>query len=105
MHGISADPPEDLARFVEKNGLDRITFLSDPDLSTSEAWRVPLGKKHPKSRSYPRKAFLQPAVFIYDRSATERFGWRIKPKLLNFFGAAGRMSPADILAALDDCRA
>jgi hypothetical protein len=50
-------------------------------------------------RRYPH-GFSQPAVFVFDGKGKERFGWRQRPKLMNFFGAAGRLSPEEILGKL-----
>ena len=105
VHGISADGPAALQRFTERCQIDpRIEMLSDPELATHEAWNIPLGRKHPMARRYPRKAFLQPAVLLFDRSGSERFDWRVRPGLLNLYGATGRISPSEILETLDRCR-
>lgn len=91
---------------MEKNGLGTaFDFLSDPELKVAEAWGVPVMKNHPQALKYPRKAFLQPSVFIFDRSGRERFGWRSRPRFLNLFGAARRITPSEVLTALDRCRA
>ena len=53
---------------------------------------------HPmvKIRKYAH-GFSQPAVFVYDREGSQRFSWRQRPRLVNYFGAARRIEPRDIL--------
>lgn len=98
MVAIAADPPEKLELFVHKNDLaEEIVFLSDPQLKMHEELGVRVQKVHPRARTYPRKRFLQPSVFIYDQSGELRFEWRQKPKILNLWGAARRMTVEEVL--------
>ncbi len=54
-----------------------------------------------KIRKYPH-GFSQPAVFLYDREGRQRFSWRQRPKLTNWFGAARRIEPRDILEEVQE---
>ena len=86
----------------EKLGLDsRLLFLSDPELRTAEAWALAVSRRHPRAKHYPRGAFLQPSVLIFDAAGDERFAWRSTPRLLNAYGAIRRKSPAEILAEVE----
>lgn len=80
-------------------------LLSDPMLLTGDALNTPsstmksyLGALavHPEIRRLPRRAFLQPALFIW-RGAELIYEWRQIETLRNLFGANGRPSPAQIL--------
>jgi hypothetical protein len=63
----------------------------------ADALDVPTSSKHPMARAYPKKAFLQPALFVYRPDGTLVHAWRQTPGLLNVYGAAGRPSGADTL--------
>lgn len=47
-------------------------------------------------RKYP-EGFSQPAVCVFDREGGQRFFWRQRSKLTNWFGAARRIEPREIL--------
>lgn len=94
--GISADTPEVLRKLAKDLKLS-FTLASDPQLTCAKVLGVPTFAKHIKAGQYPRKAFLQPAVFIFGPDATERFRWVMKPKWWNLFGAARRMTVDDII--------
>jgi peroxiredoxin len=95
--GLSADPPERLAAMRDKLGVP-FTFLSDPQLSCHEQLDVPVSRRHPKARSYPRRAFLQPALFVWRQDGTTAYEWRQTPRITNLFGASSRLSPSQVLA-------
>lgn len=87
-------------RFRERYGLPFL-ILSDPQHRLVRPLGVRAGTKHPMARirKYPH-GFCQPAVFVFDRKGRELFGWRQRPRLLNFFGAARRLSPEEIFEKL-----
>lgn len=97
MVGVSSDPASVNRRFRERYGLP-FRILSDPEHRLVRALEVKTSTNHPmaKMRKYPH-GFSQPAVFVFDRNGTERFAWRQQPKLTNFFGAARRLPPEEIL--------
>lgn len=99
---VAADPPAKLDLMARENGIDpSFVFLSDGELVLAQVLKVATSGGHPKAISYPKKAFLQPSVFVFDRTGTERFAWRQKPGLLNLFGAARRMEPPAIEAEVE----
>lgn len=74
------------------------TQLSDPQLEIAARLDVPtLGPPHPASLKYPKRAFLQPALFIWLRDGTLAHQWRQTPSLKTLYGARGRPSPEDVL--------
>ena len=97
--GVSADTPADLRRFREKLDLP-FTMLSDPMLATASALDVPVASRanftavsviHPTVRTYPRRSFMQPALFVWGRDGTLRHQWRqTESSLTNLYGARGR---------------
>lgn len=97
MVGVSSDPAPVNRKFRERYGLP-FRILSDLDHTLVRTLGVKTSTNHPmaKIRKYPH-GFSQPAVFVFDRSGTERFSWRQQPKLGNLFGAARRLSPEEIL--------
>jgi hypothetical protein len=58
---------------------------------------VPREKNSRFARQYPKKAFLQPAVIIWNREGRKVFEWFLKPSILNLGGAIFRMAPPEIL--------
>jgi len=102
--GLTSDSVAQLHDFREKYSLP-FDMLSDPMLLAGEALDVPISSKtgylgalsvHPVLRHLPKKAFLQPAFFVW--SGTElSYEWRQVEKLRNLFGANGRPSPEQIL--------
>jgi peroxiredoxin len=99
--GLSADTPRELCAMRDKLGIP-FTFLSDPQLSCHERLEVPISRRHPKARSYPRGAFLQPALFVWRPDGTVAYEWRQQPRITNLFGASGRLSAAQVLAIVRD---
>ena len=102
--GVASDTQEELLALCAKYELP-FTQLSDPMLLAGEALDVPISTKksylgalavHPEIRSLPRRAFLQPAIFIW-RGPDLIYEWRQIETLRNLFGANGRPSPAQIL--------
>jgi hypothetical protein len=103
-YGVSAEAPPQLRAFRLAHELP-FTMLSDPHLRVAEVLDSPTSTAkgyysamllHPEIRHYPRKAFLQPALFIW-RRATLVYEWRQTEKLRNLFGAAGRPDGAEVL--------
>jgi len=70
-------------------------LLSDPHLALA-GLGVAISRHHPMSKRYPEGAFLQPAVFLFERGELT-FRWLQDPKLTNFYGSANRLSPEEIL--------
>jgi peroxiredoxin len=99
--GVSADSPEELAQMREKHGIP-FTFLSDPQLTCHEQLDVPVSRRHPKARSYPRKAFLQPALFVWRQDGTVAYEWRQTPRITNLFGASSRLPASQVLSIVRD---
>ena len=102
--GLASDSTAQLSAFRQKYALPFL-MLSDPLLHSAEALDVPISSKtgytgalaiHPVIRHLPKKAFVQPALFIF-RGQELRYEWRQVEKLRNLFGANGRPSPAQIL--------
>lgn len=94
FYGVAADSPEQLTRFREEIGIPAaFGLLSDPDLTTADLLGVQISKRHPKAKSYPRKAFLQPGLFIWRKDGSVAYQWRQTPKITNLFGAANRPAP------------
>ena len=97
---MCSEPPDANRRFVAKYGLP-FRILSDSQHLLVRALDISVSKKHPMALKYPN-GFLQPAVFIFDQDGRQRFAWRQKPTLTNFFGAARRISPGDILKKVQE---
>lgn len=97
LFAVSADPPEVSEKFRRQYGLT-FPILSDPQLTLAQLLKVPTWSKHLQALRYPKKAFLQPSVFIWDASGKLLFQWRMKPSLWNLFGARKRMTPEEIAA-------
>lgn len=76
-------------------------FLSDPDLVFHEQYQVAISTGHPQAKTYPKKAFLQPAVFMWTPDGELAFEWRATPGLLNLYGALRRMSLDAIVKKAD----
>lgn len=102
--GVAADTPETLKQFRADLGLDYL-MLSDPQLVCGQELDTPVTTRksyygslalHPEIRDYPRKAFLNPALFIW-RDGDLVYEWRQTESVLNLFGARGRPSPAQVL--------
>ena len=102
--GIASDSTEQLSAFRQKYELP-FAMLSDPMLDSAEVLDVPVSSKtgytgalavHPVIRHLPKKAFVQPALFIFEGQEL-LYEWRQVEKLRNLFGANGRPSPAQIL--------
>jgi hypothetical protein len=103
VFGIATDTQEQLSDF--RIALDLpFTMLSDPLLSSAKVFDIPVSSKtsyatslplHPVLRHLPKRAFLQPAFFLW-RGQEQLYAWRQTEKLRNLFGANGRPSPQDI---------
>ena len=81
-------------------------MLADPELRSAEALDLPISTRkaytgslllHPEIRHYPKKAFLQPAILIFDGAGELRYRWTHTEKITNLWGARGRPSPEAIL--------
>jgi hypothetical protein len=105
---VTSDSQEQIRTFRKKYGVP-FTMLSDQMLLSADALDVPISSKkgyyatlaiHPVLRHLPKKAFLQPAFFVWKGSDVV-YEWRQVEKLRNLYGANGRPSPAQIL---DDTR-
>jgi peroxiredoxin len=94
--GISADVPEALAKMAEELRLS-FDLLSDPQLETATFLGAKTSTRHPAAKNYPRKAFLQPSVVMFDGRGEVAFRWVMKPTFFNLFGAARRMTPEEIV--------
>jgi len=110
--GLASDTEAQLHEFRADHDLP-FEMLSDPMLITGEALDVPISSKkgylgalslHPVIRHLPKKAFLQPAFFVWSGREL-RYEWRQTEKLRNLFGATGRPSPEQILALTGDVMA
>ena len=104
--GVSADTPARLQKFREKLELP-FTLLSDPMLTTAAALGVPVATKanfvavsvlHPTVRTYPKRSFLQPALFVWRRDGTLTHRWcQTESSLTNLYGARGRPRADQVL--------
>jgi len=92
---VATDASDTLERFRDKHQLP-FTLLSDPELRCADALEVPTSARHPMALTYPKRAFLQPALFVWLRSGELAYAWRQTPRLKNLFGAAGRPSGEDV---------
>lgn len=104
IYGVAADSPEELRRLRDEHDLP-FTLLSDPELMTVDALKVPVSSAtsfytalpiHPELRAYPRKAFLQPALFVW-KGEDLVYEWRQSEKITNMFGALRRPTTSDVL--------
>jgi hypothetical protein len=102
--GLTSDSQSQLREFRTAHGFP-FTMLSDPMLLSGEALDVPISTKkgylsalalHPVLLQLPKKAYLQPAFFVW-RGSELAYQWRQVEKLRNLFGANGRPSPEQIL--------
>lgn len=95
---MSADTPDVNQGFIKKYELP-FTILSDVQAVLVSALGVPRSTLHPmaKIRRYPN-GFSQPGVFIFDAEGQQRFSWIQTPKMGNFYGAAKRMGPEEIIS-------
>ena len=109
--GVSADTPARLQKFREKLELP-FTLLSDPMLTTAAALGVPVATKanfvavsvlHPTVRTYPKRSFLQPALFVWRRDGTLTHRWcQTESSLTNLYGARGRPRADQVLQVVRD---
>jgi peroxiredoxin len=102
---LAADTPARLAAFRDQHDLP-YTMLSDPDLTSAEMLDIPVSSLanfaatlalHPVLLTYPKRAYLQPAVFVWLRDGTLAYEWRQTSKLSNLFGAKGRPTGGQIV--------
>jgi len=96
LYGVAADSPQQLTRMRSKLAIP-FTMLSDPQLTTADQLQVVTSSRHPMARKYPRKAFLQPGLFIWRETGELVYQWRQTPKITNLFGASNRPTPEQIL--------
>jgi peroxiredoxin len=104
--GVCADTPATLATFRERAALP-FTLLSDPQLATAAALDSPTATKanlwataalHRVVLGYPKKSFLQPALFVWRKDGTLAHSWRqTESGLTNFYGARGRPTAEQVL--------
>jgi hypothetical protein len=104
--GVSADDPEITAELRTRLELP-FTLLSDPELRTADALDAPVCAGacfaatlplHPVALPrYPKKAFLQPALYVWTTGPAPAYTWKQRGKLRNLFGAAGRPSGAQVV--------
>jgi peroxiredoxin len=109
--GVSADTSVHLQSFREERDLP-FTMLSDPMLTTAAALDVPVATKanflavsllHPSVRTYPKRSFMQPALFIWRRDGTLAHRWRqTESSLTNLYGARGRPRADQVLQVVRD---
>ena len=99
------------ARDVLKKFHDRLrsphVMLSDPMLLTGELLDSPVSSKptfaatlplHPEALpALPKKAFLQPAVFVWQNGKLAH-EWRQTEKITNLLGARNRPTAAQLLS-------
>jgi peroxiredoxin len=103
---VSADPPERHRAFREKHELPFV-LLSDPMLVTADKLDSPRATKtnlfataalHREVLSYPKRSFLQPALFVWKRDGTLAHQWRqTESSLTNLYGARGRPTAQQVL--------
>jgi peroxiredoxin len=111
LFGVSADTVPALRRFREDSDLP-FTMLSDPMLATAAALEVPIATKanyfavsllHPTVHSYPKRSFLQPALFVWRGDGTLAHRWcQTESSLTNLYGARGRPRADQVLQVLRD---
>ena len=104
MYGVAADTPADLKKLVDEHALP-FTMLSDPELVSGARLDIPMATRktyysawplHPEIRHYPKRSFLQPALFVW-KGRDLVYEWRQTETLRNLFGARGRPSGSDVL--------
>ena len=111
VFGVSADTPADLHRFRERLDLP-FRMLSDPMLTTAAALDVPVATManfvavvviHPSVRKYPKRSFVQPALFVWRRDGTLAHRWcQTESSLTNLYGARGRPQAGQVLQIVRD---
>ncbi len=107
--GVSADTSVRLQTFREEFDLP-FTMLSDPMLTTAAALDVPVASKanfvavsvlHPTVHAYPKRSFMQPALFAWRRDGTLAHRWcQTESSLTNLYGARGRPRADQVLQAI-----
>jgi peroxiredoxin len=109
--GVSADTAVRLRSFRAELDLP-FTILSDPMLTTAAALDVPVATKanfvavsvlHPTVHTYPKRSFMQPALFVWRRDGTLAHRWcQTESRLTNLYGARGRPRAAQVLQVVRD---
>ncbi len=94
---ISADPPEASRKWRTEWAIPFV-MLSDPDHAIADRYAIAISRRHPTARKY-RDGFIQPAILAY-RGEEEIYRFIAVPGLMNLYGATGRPSPGEILAAI-----
>jgi len=111
IFGVSADTSMHLETFRKSFDLP-FTMLSDPMLMTAAALDVPVATKanfvavsvlHPTVRTYPKRSFMQPALFVWRRDGTLAHRWcQTESSLTNLYGARGRPRADQVLQVVRD---
>ena len=106
VFGVSADTPERHAKLRENLQLP-FALLSDPMLETARVVAAPTASKanllatavlHRVVLTYPKRSFLQPALFVWRRDGTLAHQWRqTESSLTNRYGARGRPRADQVL--------
>lgn len=108
VYGVSADTVADARALADKLKLPFV-LLSDPELLSAEILASPTSTTasfwatapaHPRILRYPKKAFLQPALFVWTKKERPAYEWRQTEKLRNLLGATGRPGAADIVSVV-----
>jgi peroxiredoxin len=105
--GVAVDTAEHLRAFRRDHALP-FRMLSDPMLETARTLGVPTASRanyaatavlHPMILKYPKRSYLQPALFVWTRDGTLAHEWRqTESSLTNLYGARGRPDPRQVLA-------
>ena len=101
--GLAADTTKQLKAMRDKHELP-FSLLSDPHLISRSVFDLPTSTAgayistmalHPSLRHLPKRAFLQPAMFVYE-GGVQRYAWRQTEKVRNLLGARSRPTPQQI---------
>ena len=96
---LSADSQRSNAKFRTTMRLpEEWPLLSDVDHAVADQYTIPISRKHPQSKKYA-DGFIQPAVFVYGKDEP-MFTFIQKPGMMNLWGASGRPSPKQVVAAV-----
>jgi peroxiredoxin len=112
--GVSADTPVHLRRFRVELELP-FTMLSDPTLTTAAVPDVPVATRanfvavsllHSIVHTYPKRSFLQPALFVWRPDGRLAHRWcQTESSLTNLYGARGRPRADEVLQVIGDALA
>ena len=111
VFGVSADKPDRLRMLRAELALP-FTMLSDPELATAEKLGVRTASRanlwatallHREVLSYPKRSFLQPALFVWRRDGSLAHSWvQTDSNLTNRYGAKGRPRADEVVAIIRD---